>query len=789
MTNNAVDPALPASFEESAQQTKRPKAAKVRKKTSKVLKAVLGTSLFILVILTIILVIQSFKSTKCQIEESVCSTQECTLSAVTLIKTVHRSEDPCEDFYSFVCGKGENATPNVFITLYTQLLNKLKNLLTKPNSTTEAAAISNAKLFYQECMDASKIQKLGVKPLKKILQDIASEWPWIAVKIKDDENVNENEKPSPDDPGDKSASNDDKENDDLGSGDLKVEGIMNSGAPSMPTTLEHLLGKLDQAGLASTKLFNVEVINDFNDWRTKRMSVDQYDPIAEINKQKRKKVVEDDELFSSKVANLITLITNNKNSAEIDDEILRMLTLKKQLEAMNAFTKERTNYTLRNVKMSIAELTELTQNKFNWLDYFNAIFDGISTNKLDESETIVVQNEKFFNEFPNIFLTYDITTIANLAVWNALIEPLLSHVYAPNVTTFHEAYRWYVVCVPTASELLPFAIGRLFTDTHTKHSILESSNRFIKLLRESYKDIISRSNWLDQTTKSNVMLKLDKMTQLVGFPHWIKNNTKLDDYYKDVVIGDDHVSNILSAKIANTKRALIKFGQNSTKIWLDEAGVVNVNAFYDPSSNSIIFPIGIIQIPFYEDNRLAAMNFGGVGSVIGHEIGHAFDNVGSQFDEKGVLWNLWSEDIKTIYEKKTQCYVDQYNDYCFQGTPGGSNNTCVDGLVTVGENAPDNIGMQAAFNAYNAWIKMHKKEKRLPGLVDFTPEQIFFISFAYIWCDNTKAEDWMKSSKNDPHSPGRYRVQGALSNFEEFAKAFKCKKGPMNRMNERCTLW
>uniref|UniRef100_T1IH90 Peptidase M13 C-terminal domain-containing protein n=1 Tax=Strigamia maritima TaxID=126957 RepID=T1IH90_STRMM len=656
------------------------------------------------------------------------------MSAATLMASMHRNEDPCEDFFSFVCGKDDNVTPDVFITLLLQLQKKLKQLLMKPTLPDEAASISNAKNFYIACMDTDKIKKLGLKPLNDILQNLAPGWPWLPEELKSDyANVNTN---NGEFISDENPSNESMKNDDFGvQEDLKVEEITND---KLSMTLEQLLGKLSRHGMLTNKIINIEVIEDFDDRRIMRLTAVQSEPKEGIKRQKKKKAVENDELFKTQLSKTIYLLTEKENSAEIKREIVRMLALKKQLEPMNASGKYRTNFTLRNNKMSIADLTKLTQNQFNWLDYLNIVFDGIVKTKLNEDETIIVQDKRFFKELPQIFHTHNIHTIANFAVWNALIEPVLEHVFAPDISNFIEVDRFHF-CISTITEHFPFVIGRLFTDTHTVDTILESGNKFIQLIRESYKNLISNSKWLDRTTKRNAMEKLDKMSQLVGFPTWIKNDTKLDEYYKDV----------------NDRKRQSYF-----------------------------------KFLFCPRNR-RALNFGGVGSIIGHEIGHAFDNVGSQFDGNGSLWSLWSDNSKKIYDDKTQCYVDQYNNYCFQGVTGSSNNTCVDGLFTVGENIPDNTGLHAAFNAYKAWIKMQKIEKQLPGLAEFTPEQIFFISYGYIWCEDTTVESWISSgdNKEDSHSPVRYRVQGPLSNFEEFAKAFNCNKGPMNRMDERCTLW
>jgi endothelin-converting enzyme/putative endopeptidase len=203
-----------------------------------------------------------------------------------------------------------------------------------------------------------------------------------------------------------------------------------------------------------------------------------------------------------------------------------------------------------------------------------------------------------------------------------------------------------------------------------------------------------------------------------------------------------------------------------------------VNAFYSPASNSINFPAGILQAPFFDPRRDKTLNFGGAGAVIGHEMTHGFDDQGRKFDGDGNLRDWWTAADGAEFEKRSACIANQY-----------SNFTAVDdmklnGRLTLGENAADNGGLRIALMALQDVLK--GKAEKQDG---FTPEQLFFLGFGQIWCENSAPQEVRARAMTDPHSPGRYRVNGTVQNMPEFQKAFSCKTGsPMVRQNA-CHVW
>jgi endothelin-converting enzyme/putative endopeptidase len=203
-----------------------------------------------------------------------------------------------------------------------------------------------------------------------------------------------------------------------------------------------------------------------------------------------------------------------------------------------------------------------------------------------------------------------------------------------------------------------------------------------------------------------------------------------------------------------------------------------VNAFYNPQSNSINFPAGIMQLPFFDANRNIALNFGGIGAVIGHELTHGFDDSGRKFDGDGNLRDWWTSQDAKEFEGRATCIADQFSGYTTVS------DVKLNGRLTLGENAADNGGVRIALMAL--LDVLNGKSEKTDG---FTPEQNFFLGFAQVWCQNVRPEEARRRAMMDPHAPGRFRVNGTVQNIPEFQKAFACKAGqPMVSANA-CRVW
>jgi len=203
-----------------------------------------------------------------------------------------------------------------------------------------------------------------------------------------------------------------------------------------------------------------------------------------------------------------------------------------------------------------------------------------------------------------------------------------------------------------------------------------------------------------------------------------------------------------------------------------------VNAYYDPQMNDINFPAGILQPPFYDNDMDDAVNFGGIGMVIGHELTHGFDDEGRQFDASGNLKDWWTAEDAKEFDQREACVVDEYSKF----TVAGLN---VNGKLTLGENTADNGGVRIALMALETALA----NKTRPQIGGFAPEQRFFLAFGQVWCGNSRDEAERLQVQTDPHSPARFRVNGVVQNMPEFQKAFSCKAAqPMTPANA-CHVW
>ena len=209
-----------------------------------------------------------------------------------------------------------------------------------------------------------------------------------------------------------------------------------------------------------------------------------------------------------------------------------------------------------------------------------------------------------------------------------------------------------------------------------------------------------------------------------------------------------------------------------------------VNAYYDPTKNDIVFPAGILQPPFFRLGAPRAANLGGIGVVVGHELSHGFDDQGRQYDADGALKNWWSKESEHTFQRRAQCIVRQYSRY--RGFEGSTSN--VDGNLTLGENLADNVGLHLSWQAYERWRETHGEDSRLP-VPGLTNDMLFFLSFARVWCGATRPETAERRLLTDPHSPSKWRVIGTLQNWRAFAEAYGCKTGSTMNPVDKCDIY
>ena len=326
-------------------------------------------------------------------------------------------------------------------------------------------------------------------------------------------------------------------------------------------------------------------------------------------------------------------------------------------------------------------------------------------------------------------------------------------------------------CVDFTDQELGEALGKRYVERTFGAEGKERTLKMVDALEKALGEDIQTLTWMTPETKAQALIKLKAITNKIGYPdHW-------RDYSSVVIKPNDALGNSFRADQFEFHRVLNKIGKPVDRSeW--EMTPPTVNAYYDPQMNNINFPAGILQPPFFYRTGDTAVNFGGIGMVIGHELTHGFDDQGSQFDAQGNLKNWWTPKDSEEFHEREACLADEYSS--FSVAPGVN----VNGKLTLGENTADNGGVRISLKALHNTIG--SDSAKVEG---YTPDQRFFLSFGQIWCENARPEALKLQVQTNEHSPPEFRVNGVIENMPEFQKAFACKPGqPMTPVNA-CHVW
>jgi putative endopeptidase len=329
-------------------------------------------------------------------------------------------------------------------------------------------------------------------------------------------------------------------------------------------------------------------------------------------------------------------------------------------------------------------------------------------------------------------------------------------------------------CVAAVDGDLGEALGRVFVEKYFPPEAKARTLKMVNQLEAALRQDITELPWMSEATKKQALIKLAAIQNKIGYP------AKWRDYTALKIERGDALGNSLRANAFEVHRQLAKIGKPLDKQeW--QMTPPTVNAYYDPTENNINFPAGILQPPFYDFKADDALNFGGMGAVIGHELTHGFDDQGALFDAQGNLHDWWTPEDQKAFKERTQCFVNEYDQFV------AVDDVHVRGKLTLGENTADNGGLRIA---HMALMKSLADAGKQPEKIDgFTPDQRLFIGWGQIWCENQTDQTARLLALNNEHSPGKYRANGVVQNMPEFQKAWGCKAGqPMVRENA-CHVW
>ena len=318
------------------------------------------------------------------------------------------------------------------------------------------------------------------------------------------------------------------------------------------------------------------------------------------------------------------------------------------------------------------------------------------------------------------------------------------------------------------------AFGQLYVDKAFSPAAKARAKQMIENLRVAYGERIMATDWMSAATKKEALKKLNAFTVKIGYPD------KWKDYSKLNISRESYLNNVLAAREWANKDEIAHFGKPIDR---NEWGMTppTVNAYYNPPMNEIVFPAGILQPPFYDPKADDAVNYGGIGAVIGHEMTHGFDDQGRQYDAEGNLKDWWTKEDADKFNAKAAMVGKQYDAFM------PLDSVHVNGKLTMGENLADLGGLTIAYQAFQKTPQAKAKAK----IDGFTPEQRFFLAFAQIWRTNARPEFLRQQVQTDPHSPAQFRTNGPLMNMPEFFQAFGCQDGNkmMRPTADRSKIW
>lgn len=650
-----------------------------------------------------------------------------TLEAVGLDgAALDRSVDPCTDFYQFACGKWLEKTEippdkskwaRSFSEIFEKNEAELRDILEAAAKDPGDDPVSK-KLgaYYGACMDEPAIEKAGVKPIAKLLAQ--------AKTVRDAKSITK----------------------------LVVE------------LHRHKIWAL----------FDVSSSQDFKDATKEIASLDQnglglpdrdyYTKEDDDSKKLRARYVEH-------VAKMMTLAGMPKGrAATAADDVMKIETA---LAEVSKTRVERRNPQGMYNKIDRAGVAKAAPS-FGW----DAYFEGLGFPQIQE---VSVTSVPYFEGLEKVLGSFAPAAWRNYFQWQIVhrAAPVLSKAFVDENFAMDQALtgvkelptRWKR-CVESTDR----SLGELLAQPYVKKSFPGESKvaaeQMVREISAAFGHEVQKLDWMDEATKKRALEKLGDMAYLIGYPDKWKE-------YDFAIDPKAFAADVLAARAWDLQRDLSKIGKPvDRKEW--QMTPPTVNAYYDPQMNHMVFPAGILQPPFYSPKFGVAVNLGGMGMVVGHELTHGFDDEGSQFDGKGNLENWWAPSVGEKFHAKTGCIADEYGG--FETLPGVKLN----GELTLGENIADNGGILLAYSAYKTLRSGAKEAYVADG---FTEDQQFFLATGQVWCSKYRDEYAKMAAQVDPHSPPKFRVNGSLSNLAPFWEAFSCKEGTPMHPAKACKVW
>ena len=431
----------------------------------------------------------------------------------------------------------------------------------------------------------------------------------------------------------------------------------------------------------------------------------------------------------------------------------------------------------RDHKMSDEEASQLAAN-FE----LPRFFADVKAPKISE---LNVSNPEFFKQVNQLLESEPLDAWKTYVSWHLLdgTAPWLSKPFVDANFKMEQALtgqseikpRWKR-CVAAVDDELGEALGQRYVEQTFGAEGKQRMLKMVEALEKSLSEDIQNLSWMSDETKKQAQVKLSAIHNKIGYPD------KWRDYSSVEIVRGDLLGNFLRANEFEAKRDVNKIDKPVDR---NEWGMTppTVNAYYSPPRNEIVFPAGILQPPFFDKSADEATHFGSIGVVIGHELTHGFDDQGRKYDPQGNLRDWWTPEDAKKFEERASCVANEYSGFT------AIDDLKLNGRLTLGENTADNGGARIALAALHHYIAENKGAKAAQTIDGYTPEQRFYLGYARIWCELRRPELSRAMVTTNPHSPGKWRVDGVVQNSTDFEHAFSCKPGDAMVSQNACRVW
>ncbi|XP_022104228.1 membrane metallo-endopeptidase-like 1 [Acanthaster planci] len=680
--------------------------------------------------------------------EGVCTSPECVITAGNVLDSMDLTADPCQDFYQFACGgwnrkhfiPDEEAKYTVFEEVFNRLMEMSRGML-ETRSANDSEAVAKAKEFYESCTNVELIDQIGAQPLMDLIEEVGG-WPVVAGDSWDEE----------------------------------------------AWDLEEALAKY-RMETDYNFLFRHDFMPDMINAGNYIIIIDQPElSLEDRSFYLREKTDSKLAAYFDYMVDIATVLRPDSDREEARRQMADALEFERALAnfsvssaEMRDMSKYKNRYTTRRLQQEMPQI--------DWLRYFRLIH----TDEFSPDEEIINAAHSYFQKTAAHINATSKRTMANFLMWRIVFEMveyldselrnIRQQFMSATMGQKREQSRWKT-CFEKTNNNFGVALGSLFIQKHFDGNSKATAQEMLEDIRETLKETLNEVPWMDDQTRANAIRKASKTKEMIGYDDILTDEQAVNDVYRSIDMSPNRFFENIRAIWQTDARESIAHHGKQVEVLLWKQKLIKINAYYRNADNSLIFPAGIFQPPFYSSQFPKSMNYGGIGMVIGHELMHGFDDKGRRFDEDGIMNQWFSNSSAQAYEERKQCFIAQYSSYYVPEVE-----LYLNGKQAQGEVLADNGGIKEAYLGYKRWVKrVGDPGDTLPG-INLNHDQLFFLNFAQMWCSLHRKESLEVIVKAKVHVPERFRVLGTLSNSEHFAEAYQCKKGSAMVRDEPCKLW